>query len=796
VAEERSELQEIMDRMATEVVMVEPGNLLSLGNILSLLEQVIEMPLCQGHVFFRQTIECLMRLVEKLILNAADPEKSIEWLGEGISVLQTALRKKEEGSDDSRELKSFLDSFLSSSGIKVDIEKIQSHVIEEHASEDKEENISQDDRSLSGDEDSSDGLADELSQDMELYQDFIAEAFEHLQTIEINILSLEQNPEDLECINSIFRPFHTIKGVTGFINLKDINRLSHEAETLLDKARKGSLKITSEIIDLILEIEDVIKQMVHALKENLETGRSAAGDFPVDECIERIRACAEGKADAVEEMEETEEDKPVPRLGEIMVEQGAVSQQIIADALDKQKETPEKKIGQILLEDKGVSPKDVVDGIRIQKKIREKGVGQPETVAGVVKIDTQKLDNLVDMVGELVIVQSQVQENPCFKSIPDPKLNKDISQMGRITLDLQKTAMSMRMVPLQQTFQKMIRVVRDLSRKSGKQVELLMHGEDTEIDRNMVEAIYDPLVHMVRNAVDHGIESPDERKAAGKDPTGRIHLKAYHKGGNVVIEIEDDGRGLDRDKILQKAVTQGLVSETASTSDTELFNLIFHPGFSTAEKVTDISGRGVGMDVVKKSIEGLRGKVEIQSRPGHGSTFLMRLPLTLAIIDGIIVKVGEERYIIPTLNVREFLRPDREACSTLLDKGEMIKVRERLLPLIRLYELFTVSPENTRPWEALVVVVENGEEERCLMVDDLVGKQEVVIKSLGETFEDIKGTSGGTILGDGRVGLILDVNGLFAVAKGNGSGNSTTADLETASMGLEPGERVGPSNLN
>ncbi|MBW2147234.1 MAG: chemotaxis protein CheW, partial [Deltaproteobacteria bacterium] len=268
------------------------------------------------------------------------------------------------------------------------------------------------------------------------------------------------------------------------------------------------------------------------------------------------------------------------------------------------------------------------------------------------------------------------------------------------------------------------------------------------------------------------------------------------KGGNVVIEIEDDGRGLDRDKILQKAVTQGLVSEKASTSDTELFNIIFHPGFSTAEKVTDISGRGVGMDVVKKSIEELRGKVEIQSRPGHGSTFLMRLPLTLAIIDGIIVKVGEERYIIPTLNVKEFLRPDREACSTLLDKGEMIKVRERLLPLTRLYELFTVSPENTRPWEALVVVVENGEEERCLMVDDLVGKQEVVIKSLGETFEDIKGTSGGTILGDGRVGLILDVNGLFAVAKGNGSGNSTPADLETASMGLEPGERVGPSNLN
>jgi two-component system chemotaxis sensor kinase CheA len=334
--------------------------------------------------------------------------------------------------------------------------------------------------------------------------------------------------------------------------------------------------------------------------------------------------------------------------------------------------------------------------------------------------------------------------------------------------------MSMRMVPIRQTFQKMIRLVRDLSRKSGKQVELAMSGEDTEIDRNMVEAIYDPLVHMVRNSVDHGIEKPEVRRESGKPAEGHVQLRAFHQGGNVVIEIVDDGQGLNRDRILEKAIERGVVSPDESLSDSAIFNLIFQPGFSTAEKITDVSGRGVGMDVVKKAIEKLRGKVEVDSRPGRGSTVTIRLPLTLAIIDGMIVRVGEHRYILPTVAIHESFRPAAGDYHTVKGQGEMIKVRENLLPLVRLDGVLGAMGAVGDPTEALVVVVENEGERRCIMVDEVIGKQEVVIKSLGERLKFVRALAGGSILGDGRVGLILDVSGVFEVSDGLAGGGART----------------------
>ncbi|HEX9007202.1 MAG TPA: chemotaxis protein CheA, partial [Bacteroidota bacterium] len=329
-------------------------------------------------------------------------------------------------------------------------------------------------------------------------------------------------------------------------------------------------------------------------------------------------------------------------------------------------------------------------------------------------------------------------------------------------------------------FQKMIRLVRDLSHKSGKQVELVMSGEETEIDRNMVDSIYDPLVHMIRNSVDHGVQPPVEREKAGKPPTGTVNLRAYQKGGNIVIEIEDDGEGLNTAKIRKKALERGLIRPDESFTDHEINNLIFLPGFSTADKITDVSGRGVGMDVVKKTVEKLRGKVEVQSQPGKGSLFLLRLPLTLAIIDGIIVKVGSERYIIPTIAIQESLRPSEAQYSTVHGKGETLTIRDRLIPIIRLYEVFGVKPVQTDPLQAIMVVVENEGRQRALMVDELLGKQEVVIKSLGTYLHDTKGVAGGTILGDGRVGLILDLAGLIGSGKGGRS-----AGLEEAEPAAE-----------
>jgi len=317
------------------------------------------------------------------------------------------------------------------------------------------------------------------------------------------------------------------------------------------------------------------------------------------------------------------------------------------------------------------------------------------------------------------------------------------------------------MVPIRQTFQKMIRLVRDLAKKSDKQVDLTMSGEDTEIDRNMVDMLYEPLVHMMRNAVDHGIESKEKRKADGKSETGTVFLRAFQKGGYIGIEIEDDGQGLNRQKILIKAKEKGLISQDASLTDYQIDNLIFEPGFSTSDKVTDISGRGVGMDVVRKTIEQLKGKTEIFSNPGKGCRFQIRVPLTLAIMDGIVVRVGAERYVIPTVFIKETLRPNPEDIKTINKRGELIRVRGSLLPLIRLYQVLGVIPQQENPWEALVILAENAGFLKGLVVDELIGKQEVVIKSLGEKLKSAKGVAGGTIMGDGRVGLILDIQGIF-----------------------------------
>jgi two-component system chemotaxis sensor kinase CheA len=331
--------------------------------------------------------------------------------------------------------------------------------------------------------------------------------------------------------------------------------------------------------------------------------------------------------------------------------------------------------------------------------------------------------------------------------------------------------MSLRMVPIRATFQKMNRLVRDLSIKVGKQVELRTEGEDTELDRTIVEEISDPLVHMIRNSIDHGIEKPEVRVQRGKPAQGTIFLKAFHQGGNIVIEIKDDGNGLDRQRILAKAVEQGLVKPDAQPSDYELFSLILAAGFSTAEKVTDLSGRGVGMDVVRRNIEKLRGKIEIESQPGQGSTFSIFLPLTLAIIDGLLVGVGAHRYIVPTLLVRESFRPTPEMIHTVQERGEMINLRGRLHPLVRLYARLGIEPATTNAAESIVVVVETGDDIRCLLVDKLLGKHEVVIKSLGETFRRNRYLAGAAILGDGRIGLILDPQAL---------GRTETSSLEAA----------------
>jgi two-component system chemotaxis sensor kinase CheA len=381
-----------------------------------------------------------------------------------------------------------------------------------------------------------------------------------------------------------------------------------------------------------------------------------------------------------------------------------------------------------------------------------------------VRVNTEKLDSLMDVVGELVIVQSQLLETTRTMAAGHTLLQRNVSQLSRITKELQHTAMSLRMIPIKSTFQKMERLSRDLARDFGKKVEFATSGEDTELDRTVVEQIGDPLVHMVRNALDHGLEPAADRLARGKPEAGSLHLNAYHQGSNIVIELRDDGRGIDPDKVLAKARKQGLVAENATLSREECFNLLFLPGFSTAEKVTSVSGRGVGMDVVRRNIDKLRGRIEISSEVGQGSTFRIKLPLTMAIIDGLVVRVGQDRFILPSTSVQMALRPTRESVSTVHGSGEIIDIRGRLMPLHRLHRRFGIPANANEPWEGIVVIVEHSGRASALLVDEMVSKQEVVIKNLGNFMQNLPGVAGGAILGDGNIALILDPGTLLQAA--------------------------------
>jgi two-component system chemotaxis sensor kinase CheA len=390
------------------------------------------------------------------------------------------------------------------------------------------------------------------------------------------------------------------------------------------------------------------------------------------------------------------------------------------------------------------------------------GVGA--TSGATVRVNTEKLDSLMDVVGELVIVQSQLLETARLQSDGNTTLHRDVAQLSRIAKDLQRTAMSLRMIPLRQTFQKMERLARDLGKELGKRVQFETSGGETELDRTVVEEIADPLVHMVRNALDHGLEPGGMRLAADKPEAGTIHLRAYHQGSSLVIELRDDGRGIDPERIHRKAVEKGLVPPGSSFTREEILGLIFAPGFSTAEQVTSVSGRGVGMDVVKRNIEKLRGKIEISSELGKGSTFKVRLPLTMAIIDGLVVRVGDERFILPSSSVQMALRPTRESISTIHGAGEVLDLRGKLLPIHRLHRRFNITARALSPWEGILVIMETSGKVSALLVDEMVSKQEVVIKNLGGYMQGMPGIAGGAILGDGNIALILDPGTLLEAA--------------------------------
>jgi two-component system, chemotaxis family, sensor kinase CheA len=592
-----------------------------------------------------------------------------------------------------------------------------------------------------------------LDENRELLSEFHAEALDHLQQIEAALLALDETPDDPEALNSIFRSFHTIKGVSGFLHLTPMHTLTHEVESLLDLARNRKLRLNSTIITEILKSRDAVQQMIQQITAALEQGTLPSVVIPVSHLIRAVKRLASGgnasSAAAAAPAAAPATPAPVataPAPAAPVAQPAAQAAPAIAPVVQFPGQSPEAP-----------APKAAA-------KSAESKSGDGAKNTSTVRVNTDKLDSLMDVVGELVIVQSQLTESARVLGIEDSSLQRNISQFGRLTKELQHTAMSLRMIPIKPTFQKMERLLRDLSRDFGKKVNFHVSGEDTELDRTVVEDIGDPLVHMVRNSLDHGLEMPQDRVAAGKPEAGNVHLKAYHEGGSIVIELSDDGRGINPEKILAKARKQNLIPENAQLSKEEILNLIFLPGFSTAEKVTAVSGRGVGMDVVKRNIEKLRGKIEIVSEVGKGSTFRIRLPLTMAIIDGLVVRVGDDRFILPSTSVQMALRPTRDALSTVHGRGEVLDHRGKILPVHRLHRRFGIPNAIENPWEGIVVIVENNGRATALLVDDMVTKQEVVIKNLGGFLQNLAGVSGGAILGDGSIALILDPSTLFAAA--------------------------------
>lgn len=690
----------------------------------------------------------------------------------------------------------------------------------------------------------------------ELVKVFMEESEDEIRELESGLIRLEEDKEDEDTINRVFRAAHTIKGSAGLVGFDSVSNYTHTLENILDRIRKKDLTITKKLISTMLASVDFLKRMIATGSEGEEVDKKeieqsvlslkrfsgaaklagdtqgelsrlknksgekiisvimkfrpdilATGQDPImliqelkdlGEIIEsRVYAnaipdlynlvpttcytswdiimrtnrpindvnnvfifvmdeneisVADISSQYKEGVDLTLAEKPI---GEILVEKGLVTQSDVEEALKEHKTT-----GQALVE-KGKVSRDAVEKMALAQSQSRK-IAKSSTI----RVDTDKLDKLVNLVGEMVISVARMSQ--CASDILDTALSRSlqgaISALERISRDLQEQVMRVRMVPVEGTFNRFRRVVRDLSFELGKKIEIKMSGTETELDKNVIEQISDPLKHMIRNSIDHGIEMPEERRQIGKAEIGVIWLKAFQREGNIFIEISDDGKGIDKKSVLAKAIEKGQAEAGKSYSDKEIFDMLFAPGLSTSENVSELSGRGVGMDVVKRNIEDLRGSIEITSEEGKGSTFRIKLPLTLAIIDGMMVKVGTEVLTIPLSVIDKSVRPSRSEIKTVEGKGELVDIKGDYLPLVRLYQLFNLPSVKIDPTEALVVVL-HGEQNRFgILVDDVLGQMQAVIKSIDKNFKKIEGTSGATILGNGKVSLILDVYSIERMA--------------------------------
>ena len=648
----------------------------------------------------------------------------------------------------------------------------------------------------------------------QFHQTFFEESLEGLSAMETGLLRLEKAVDasdgqpgataDPEILNTIFRAAHSIKGGSSTFGFSEVAAFSHALESRLDALREGRCLPDRRTIGLLLLAVDCLRGLIIAAKTGKETDRNAIdavrhqlqeperneATMAAPEAAGRSAAAASARWHIVFRPRRQiffSGNDPLRIMRELAA-LGEVKARIDASTLPSwQSFNPEEcylawtidLTGHVTREsleeifswvtddcDLDISPSpSAAPGLALTPRALAEAVASVDAHAGSIRVSVPKVDALINMVGELVITQSMLSQLASHFTLESlPKLFIGLAQLERNTRELQESVMHIRMLPLSFAFNRLPRLVHDMSQKIGKKVEIIISGEQTEIDKTMIERIIDPLLHLVRNCLDHGIEPPAARRAAGKPETGLIELKAYQKGGNVVIEIRDDGRGLDYERILTRAIQRGLLAADAKPTREEIAEFIFVPGFSTAEAVSDISGRGVGMDVVRNNIHSLGGNVEIVSENGRGTRFIVRLPLTLAILDGLSVQIGTHTYILPLVCIVESVRVRPEQVTRPAGGGELYGLRKEYLPLIRLYELFGVEPRSTDLTQGILVIVEADGRKAGLYVDDLLGQQQVVIKSLQTHYRRVEGISAATILGDGTVAMILDVAGLIRMA--------------------------------
>jgi len=656
-----------------------------------------------------------------------------------------------------------------------------------------------------------------MSIDLEQFHEtFFEESFEGLDIMESGLLELEQGEVDLENINTIFRSAHSIKGGSGTFGFMAVAEFTHDMETLLDQMRNGERQVTELVVETLLGSVDVLRNMLNAIRDGSDIDVDSVAEMTVS--IKGIlgeentapatatKAQVSGVAakgwvvgfkphidimktgnDTVRLLRElnsladtaevTINNESLPPLSELAPEEchqswrinlinGDVSEDDIREVFAWVDDECELTIESLAEEENYIGPERRDDDRRQKEPERRKTdrrINKPAESSSI-RVNISKVDELINMVGELVITQSMLSrfgEAEDFNAATIERLKDGLAQLEGHTRELQESVMRIRMMPISFAFQRFPRLVHDLSSTFDKKIELIMTGESTELDKTVLEKIGDPLVHLVRNSLDHGIESPQVRIDSGKSEIGVIELSAFHQGGNIVIQIKDDGAGLNKEKILGKAKEKGLVTKEEGLTDEQIYDLIFRPGFSTADVVSDVSGRGVGMDVVRRNIRELGGAVEVKSTPGEGSVFTIRLPLTLAILDGQLVGIGNETYILPVISIIESLQVKTENINAVAGNAEVYRLRDEYIPIVRLYQIFGIEPVSTELDTGLLVVVEAEGKKIAIYVDDLLGQQQVVIKSLETNFKKIEGLSGATILGDGTVALIIDIAGLI-----------------------------------